>query len=224
MLASLLKNFRLVFGRSLRETGQALDRLGCKMSRDVGYMERLSRHRTLMPLDDTWPSHGASFIAPSAALVGDVRVGNDCVVWYNAMLKGDLYAIRLGDSVVIGENCSIRNYQNLPNGLPCSTNIADNVVIGANCSLASCTIDSYCRVGPGAVISKGARLERGCVVLPGAVVSPGAVIPAYTVYGGNPAHFIRDATEDDLTEFARLLGEERGAGESQASILQSLGH
>ena len=224
MLASLLKNFRLVLGRSLRETGQALDRVGCKFSRDVGYLERLSRHRTLLPLDEIWPSHGASFISPSASLVGDVQVGNDCIVWYGAMLKGDLFAIRLGDSVVVGENTTIRNYHNMPNGLPHSTTIADNVVIGANSVLASCTIDSYCRVGAGSVICQGARLERGCVVLPGSVVSPGAVVPAYTVYGGNPAHFVRDAGEEDLTEFARLLGEERSAGETQASLLKALGH
>lgn len=224
MLASLLKNFRLILGRSLRETGQALDRVGCRMSRDVGYLERLSRHRTLMPLDEIWPSHGASFIAPSASLVGDVQVGSDCIVWYGAMLKGDQFGIRLGDSVVIGENCSIRNYRNMPNGVPHSTSIADNVVIGANCSLSSCTIDSYSRVGPGAVISQGARLEKGCVVLPGAVVSPGGVVPAYTVYGGNPAQFIRDAGEEDFTEFARLLGEERSAGDTQAALLKALGH
>lgn len=224
MLAAFFHGVRLIVGRGLRETAQAIDRFGSDLTRDVAYFERSSRHRTLMPLNEVWPIHGTGFIAPTASLVGDVTLGNDCVVWYGAVLKGDVYGIKIGDSVTIGENSTVRTFPSLPNGIPSGVTIAHNVVIGAQCSMISCVIDSFTRVGAGTTINPGARIERGVVILPGSVITPGAQISAYTVWGGNPAHFIRDVGEEDLAEFARVLAEERNAGESQAAVLKAIGH
>ena len=87
MIRALGKQLRMILGRALRETGQALDRTGSDFSRDVAYLENYSRHRKLMPIDQLWPSHGKSFIAPNASLNGEVLVGNNCAIWYGAVLK-----------------------------------------------------------------------------------------------------------------------------------------
>ena len=66
-------------------------------------MENYSRHRTFMPIYELLPSAGKSFVAPNATLCGEVLVGNGCSIWYNAVLRGDDMAIRLGDNVSTGE-------------------------------------------------------------------------------------------------------------------------
>mmetsp|Transcript_10476 Transcript_10476/g.15680 ORF Transcript_10476/g.15680 Transcript_10476/m.15680 type:complete len:225 (+) Transcript_10476:959-1633(+) len=224
MLNAISKQFRLLVGRGLRESAQALDRAGSRMTGDVAYLERYSRHRKLMPLDEQWPSHGESFIAPSACLAGQVMVGNNCSVWYGSVLRGDASPIRIGDNVFIGENTTMTTVSNLPEGIPNSTNIADYVIIEDNVTLISCLVDSYVRIGRGAVVQPGAKLERGCIILPNTVVSPGQVVPAYTVWQGNPAQFVRDTTPQDVEAFEKSFNSEVQAARTHLDLLTHLGH
>ena len=160
MLVALSKKLRSLVGGALRETGQALDRTGSKCIRDVAYLEKYSRHRKLMPLDELWPSHGNSFIAPNASVIGEVLIGNDCAVWYGCVLKGDMNAIRIDDNVYIGENTVLQTNSYLPKGIPNSITIASNVVIEENCTLTSCLIDSNVKIGSSSHVQGGGKIER----------------------------------------------------------------
>lgn len=224
MLNSLIKGFRIVLGKAFRESGQALDRVGSRLTNDVAFLERNSRHRRLFSLSHLWPSHGRSFIAPSACLAGQVQVGDNCVVWYGASLRGDSSAIRLQDSVVIGENSSVVNFHSLPGVLPKSTNINSNVLIGEQVTLISCTIDSFVHVGSGSVVQQGAKLERGAVLQPNSVINPGTTVPAYTVWAGNPAQYVRDVNPEDVKKFETALIAQIEQGKANADLLRSLGH
>ena len=214
----------MIIGRALRETGQALDRVGSAMTKDVAYLERYSRHRKLMPLDELWPSHGKSFIAPNASVIGEVLIGNNCAIWYGSVLKGDLSAIRIDDNVYIGENTTLHTVATLPKGIPNSITIANDVVIEEHCSLISCIIDKKVRIGAGSCIQQGARIETYAILLPGSIVSPGSTVPAFSVYGGSPAKYIRDVTPQDidLTEAAIKTQAEQALRNSE--LLSSLGH
>jgi len=224
MFFALPKQLGMILGRALRESGQALDRVGCKMTRDVAFRERYSRHRKLFNLDQIHPTHGKSFIAPNSTLIGEVQVGNDCSVLYGAVLRGDLSAIRIDDNVHIGENSVLHTVKWLPHGIPNSLNIAKNVVIGPGCILSSCLVDSDVWIQAGAVVQQGGKVEKGAILLPGAVVGPGNTVQAFTVYGGYPARFVRDVNQQDLLDKELALKEAGEQAQRNHELLKSLGH
>lgn len=224
LVAALVKQFFQSVGTVCRETGQVLDRVGSRMTDDVAYLERYSRHRKLYPLHEIWPSHGRSFIAPNASLVGEVQVGNNCAIWYGAVLKADKYAIRVHDNVFIGENSAINVTLDNPLGIPNSVTIASNVVIGEGCSLISCIIDSYVVIGKGSSIQTGAKIERGAILLPGTTVSPGFTIPSFSVWQGSPAKYVRDLSEEDFKTIESALSRESDNANRHFELLESLGH
>merc|ERR1712241_1342267 len=105
-----------------------------------------------MPIYELWPSSGKSFVAPNATLCGEVLVGNGCSIWYNAVLRGDDMAIRLGDNVSIGEGCVLQTTTSMPDGLSNGVNINDHVFIGPNTTVHASTIDSSAYIGAGCVL------------------------------------------------------------------------
>lgn len=224
MLFTLVKQAGMILGRALRESGQALDKVGSIMTRDVAFRENYSRHRKLMNLDQLVPSHGKSFISPNSTLIGEVMVGNSCSVWYGVVIRGDYSAVRINDNVHIGENTVMHTVKWLPHGVPNSLNINKNVVIGPNCIIASSLIDSDVWIQCGAIVQQGARIEKGAILLPGAVVGPGHTVPAYTVFGGYPAKFLRDLNEQDMLDKENALKEAREQAQSNHELLTSLGH
>jgi gamma-carbonic anhydrase len=214
----------MILGRAIREVGQGLDRVGSRMTHDVAYIEKYSRHRQIMPLDELWPSYGKSFIAPNASVIGEVLIGNNCAIWYGSVLKGDLCAIRIDDNVSIGENTVLQTNFLLPQGIPSSVTIANNVLIEHHSSLCSCVVDKGARVGAGSIVQAGAKLETYSVLLPGSVVGPGATVSAFSVFGGNPAKYVRDVTPDDITENKNALKSALEQAWTSNELLKSLGH
>ena len=224
MFFAVTKQLVMILGNALRESGQTLDRIGSKMTRDVAYMEKYSRHRKLMPLDQLWPSHGKSFIAPSSSLIGEVLVGNNCSIWYGVVLRGDQSAIRIDDNVHICENSVIQTIKCLPRGIPNSVNISSDVLIEAGCIVSSALIDSGVWIQPGCVVEQGAKIERGAILLPGTVVPPGHTVPAFTVFGGYPGKFVRDVSENDLKNKEKAFRDLSEQATRNHQLLKSLGH
>lgn len=92
-------------GRALRETGQAIDRVGSSLMGQYAFKEELSRHRRIMPLgNDLRPEVGKdSFVAPNASVIGDVKLGERVIIWYGAVLRGDRSGISIGADSSLGD-------------------------------------------------------------------------------------------------------------------------
>ena len=172
------------------------------------YIEKHTKHRSIMPLYDLWPSHGRAYIAPNATLIGEIYMGHECAVWSNAVLRGDINSITVMDYVFIGEHTVITTAASLPTGAPAGVVIGCNVIVGPRCSLHSCTIDDFVHVGAGSVILEGAKLEKGCAIGAGSVVPPGRLIPSNQLWAGNPVQFVRNLYEPDEISFKEKLTQE----------------
>ena len=122
------------------------------------------------------------FLAQNATVVGEVRMGNRCSVWFNAVVRGDVHSIDIGDETNIQDgaiiHCTFQKSRTL---------IGNQVSIAHNAVVHACTIEDRVLVGIGAKILDDALVRTGCVVAAGAVVLPGTELEAGYIYGGIPA-------------------------------------
>lgn len=127
------------------------------------------------------------YIAENATIVGDVVMGDGCSVWFNAVVRGDVHYIRIGDQVNIQDGAIVHcTYQKSP------VNIGNNVSIGHAAIIHGCTIKDDVLVGMGAIIMDDAVIESNSVIAAGAVVSKNTVVESGSVYAGVPAKKIRE--------------------------------
>lgn len=179
----------------VRETGQALDRLGCRLQGSHAFKEELNRHRTVSNLFDLQPAVAPNaFIAPSATVVGDVSIGAGSSVWYGSVLRGDVNSIKIGSGTNLQDGTIVHVSRHSLNGKIFPTIIGDNVTVGHNAILHACTVEDGAFVGMGAVLLDGARVESGAIVAAGALVTQGTVVPSGQVWAGNPAKKLRDVS------------------------------
>jgi carbonic anhydrase/acetyltransferase-like protein (isoleucine patch superfamily) len=126
------------------------------------------------------------FIAPNATIVGDVTMGNDCSIWFNAVLRGDVNSIIIGNKVNIQDNATIHcTYQKT------KTIIADNVSIGHNAIVHGCTIEENVLIGMGAIVMDNCYIEKNALIAAGAVVLEGTRVEAGSIYAGVPAKKVK---------------------------------
>lgn len=131
------------------------------------------------------------WLADNATVVGDVTMGDDCTVWFNAVVRGDVNTISMGNRVNIQDGAVIHcTYQKF------KTTIGNNVSIAHNAIVHGCTIEDKVLVGMGAIIMDGAHIGTGSIIAAGAVITQGKVVPAGTVWAGNPAKYLKDVTPD----------------------------
>lgn len=157
----------------------------------------------LYPYRGIWPrvAHSA-FIAPGARLVGDVEIGEEASVWFNAVLRGDLNRVRVGERSNIQDGAVLHVARDL------SCCIGAEVTIG-HCAVAhACVIEDGCLIGMNAVILSGAVIGAGSLIAAGAVVREHTVIPPRSLVAGLPAKVIRALDEDAGRRFAASYVEE----------------
>src|SRR5579872_251162 len=146
----------------------------------------------------TKPTIAASaYIDPSAQVIGDVTVGERASIWPNAVLRGDVNSIRIGDETNIQDNSVLHCDAGL---FP--LNIGNRVTVGHLAMIHGCTIEDDCLIGIGAVVLNGAKIGKGSVVAAGAVVPEGAQVPAYSMVMGVPAKVKRPLTDDERVRFS----------------------
>ncbi|XP_038988221.1 gamma carbonic anhydrase 1, mitochondrial-like [Phoenix dactylifera] len=183
----------------IRETGQAIDRLGCRFQGNYYFQEQLSRHRTLMNIFDKVPNvHKDAFVAPSASVMGDVQVGQGSSIWYGCVLRGDVNSIRIGSGTNIQDNSLVHVAKSNVSGRVLRTIIGDNVTVGHSAVLHGCTVEDEAFVGIGATLLDGVVVEKHGMVAAGALVRQNTKIPGREVWGGNPAKFLRKLTEEEI--------------------------
>ena len=131
-------------------------------------------------------------VADGAILVGDVEVGDDSSVFYNAVLRGDLAPIRIGRRTNIQDNVTVHVSTDVP------TVIGNEVTVGHNAVLHACTIDDNVMVGMGAIVMDGAHIKKNCIVGAGAIVTQGKEFPENSLVLGAPAHVVRELTTEEI--------------------------
>ncbi|MDO5510611.1 MAG: gamma carbonic anhydrase family protein [Weeksellaceae bacterium] len=128
-----------------------------------------------------------TFLAETAVIIGDVEMGEQCSIWYNAVLRGDVHQIRIGHRVNIQDNAMVHcTYQKFP------ITIGNDVSIGHNAIVHGCTIQDSVLIGMGAIVMDGCVIESGSLVAAGAVVTPGTHIHAGELWAGVPAKKVKD--------------------------------
>lgn len=133
------------------------------------------------------------FIAENATITGDVIIGNDCSIWFNAVIRGDVHAIRVGNNVNIQDGVIIHcTYQKA------KVSIGNNVSIAHGAIIHGCTINDNVLVGMGAIIMDGAIIESNSVIAAGALVSKDTVVTSGSVFAGVPAKEIKKVDTDLL--------------------------
>ena len=132
------------------------------------------------------------FLAEGACLVGDVSVGDDSSVFYNAVLRGDLAEIKIGKRTNIQDNVSIH----VSTGV--GVNIGDEVTVGHGAVLHGCTIEDNVLIGMGAILMDGSLIMKNCIVGAGALVTAGKNFPEGSLVMGAPAQIIRTLTADEI--------------------------
>ena len=133
------------------------------------------------------------FLADNAAIIGDVEMGNDCSIWFGAVLRGDVHSIRIGNKVNIQDNATIHaTYKKSP------TDIGNNVSIAHNAVIHGCTIKDNVLIGMGAIVLDDAVVESNTIVAAGSVVTKGTVVESGWVYAGTPAKKMKQLGEELL--------------------------
>ena len=132
------------------------------------------------------------YLADGSVLMGDVEIGDDSSVFFNAVLRADLAEIRIGERTNVQDNVTMH----LSTGV--GVHVGNDVIVGHNAILHACTIDDNVLIGMGAIIMDGAHIKSNCIVGAGALVSQGKEFPERSLIVGTPAHVVRELTEDEL--------------------------
>jgi carbonic anhydrase/acetyltransferase-like protein (isoleucine patch superfamily) len=146
----------------------------------------------ILPVNNIEPSFGANcFIAPNATIVGDVVCGDDCSFWFNAVIRGDVNSIRIGNKVNIQDGAVIHcTYQKT------KTILGNNVSIGHNAIVHGSKVADNVLIGMGAIVMDNCEIGSNSIIAAGAVLTEGTVVPSGCIYAGVPAKKVKDISQE----------------------------
>ena len=131
------------------------------------------------------------FIAENATLVGEITMGKQCSVWFNAVVRGDVNSIKMGNKVNVQDGAVIHcTYKKAP------TVIGNNVSIGHNAIVHGCTIKDNVLIGMGAIVMDDCTIESNSIIAAGAVVTKGTLVASGTIFAGMPAKKIKEVSSN----------------------------
>ena len=145
-------------------------------------------------LNDTPTIDPNAFIATGAQIMGNVIIKKDASIWYNAVLRGDINQIIIGERTNIQDGCIVH----LENDLPCI--VENDVTVGHHVNLHGCYVEECCLIGIGAIILSGARIGRGSIIGAGAVILENAIIPPFSLVVGCPGKIIKSTPEETINQ------------------------
>ncbi|WP_462220885.1 gamma carbonic anhydrase family protein [Ferruginibacter sp.] len=146
----------------------------------------------ILPVKGVMPTMGNNcFVAPNATIVGDVVMGDECSVWFNTVLRGDVNFIRMGNRVNVQDGAIIHcTYQKT------GTTIGNNVSIGHNSIVHGCVIDDNVLVGMGAIVMDNVHVGSNSIIAAGSVVLENTKVESGTIYAGVPAKKLKDISQE----------------------------
>lgn len=149
----------------------------------------------ILPVNGKMPEMGkVCFVAPNATIVGDVVMGDECSVWFNAVVRGDVNFIKMGNKVNVQDGAVIHcTYQKN------ATDIGNNVSIGHNAIVHGCTIHDNVLVGMGAIVMDRCVINSNSIIAAGAVVLEGTIVEAGSIYAGVPAKKVKDISPEKIS-------------------------
>ena len=154
----------------------------------------------ILPVKDKNPIIGDDcFIAENATIVGDVTIGKNCSVWFNAVVRGDVNSIKIGDYTNIQDGVVVHcTYQKA------GTVVGHHVSIGHNAIIHGCTLHNYILVGMGAIVMDHAVVEDFCLIAAGSVVLENTHCESGFIYAGTPAKKIKAVSEAQMQQLKQL--------------------
>src|SRR6478735_2789582 len=153
----------------------------------------------ILPIKGVSPKMGADcYIAENATIVGDVVLGDTCTVWFNAVIRGDVNAIRIGNKTNIQDGAVIHCTY-----LRAATTIGNNVSIGHNAIVHGCTVEDDVLIGMGSVVMDNAVVQRHCIVAAGSVVLENTICESGYIYAGVPAKKVKALSSEQIAGMAK---------------------
>jgi carbonic anhydrase/acetyltransferase-like protein (isoleucine patch superfamily) len=139
----------------------------------------------------------SAFIAENSTIIGRCFIGENCSIWYNAVLRGDVNEIRVGRATNIQDGCVVHCASDY------STSIGEGVTVGHNAIIHGCTIGSNCLIGMGATILDGAVVGDNVIVGANSLITSGKTIPSGVLVVGSPAKVVRELTSEEIEAIRR---------------------
>lgn len=192
-----------VASKVIRSVGRSLDRVGAALEVNPNFDIATPCLRSTKFKSAT-PAINNTFVAPTAAVIGKVTLGERSSVWNSAIIRGDVNTISIGNDTSVGDrvmiHCSAHG-GNYP------TVIGNKVILGAGSLIHGCTIEDGAFIGEGSQVMDGAVVQAGAVVSPGSIVTSKKVVPAGQLWAGVPAKFVRNVTPKEAATFERTIAE-----------------
>lgn len=148
----------------------------------------------ILPVKGKSPEIGQNcFVAENATIVGDVVLGNECSIWFNAVIRGDVNAIRIGNKTNIQDGAVIHcTYQKA------ATTVGNNVSIGHRAIVHGCTVEDNVLIGMGAIVMDHALVQKNAIVAAGAIVLENMVCESGFIYAGIPARKVKALSQEQV--------------------------
>lgn len=141
-----------------------------------------------------------AFLADNATIIGDVIMGDDCSVWFNAVIRGDVNSIRIGNRVNIQDGTVLHTlYQKS------TVDIGDDVSVGHNAVIHGAKIENGALIGMGAIILDHAVIGEGAIIAAGSVVLSGTIVESGSIYAGVPAKFVKKVDSEQTKEINQKI-------------------
>jgi carbonic anhydrase/acetyltransferase-like protein (isoleucine patch superfamily) len=156
----------------------------------------------ILPVKGIEPKIGKNcYLAENATVVGDVTMGDDCSVWFTAVVRGDVHYIKIGNKVNIQDGAIIHcTYQKSP------TTIGDFVSIGHRAIVHGCTIEDNVLIGMGTIVMDNVVVKKNAIIAAGSVVLENTVVESGTIYAGIPAKKVKDLDENNFKNLIERIG------------------
>lgn len=136
--------------------------------------------------------HPTAIIFPGAHIIGDISIGEKSSIWYNAVIRGDIEPIKIGNNSNVQDNCVMHSSKGFP------LEIGDYVSVGHAAVLHGCKIDENCLIGMNATVLNGSHIQKNSIVAAGAVVPEGKVFPEGSLIMGVPGKVVRELNLEDV--------------------------
>lgn len=150
--------------------------------------------------EDKYPQiDPTAFIAETAVIIGDVKIGERSSIWYGTVLRGDVNYIRVGDRTNIQDQSVIH-----VSGGTDPTVLEDEITVGHRVTLHGCYVESGCLIGIGSILMDGVRVGKNSLVAAGSLLTPGTNIPPESLVMGSPAKVKRALTDEELTDLPKF--------------------